>query len=163
MKSLRRTLMELSSSTHKEKGSQRSRRRRRTLSPPILKIRIPKKVTLTYCELEERESLSTLPIPPLALAEALSTQFRRRIQLRSISPLMTPLRQLHPTGLNFSRLSRRRSLTASLMLSCSVTITVLATKQRWLGKLGMGSALRTLPAQLGATVLFAAFVQSMLQ
>nr|UCJ00218.1 hypothetical protein [Cherry green ring mottle virus] len=163
MKSLRRTLMELSSSTHRERESQRSHRRRRTLGPPTLKIRIPKRVTLTYYEPEERESLSILPIPPLALAEALSTQFRRRIQLRSILPLMTQLRQSHPTGLNFSRLSRKRSLTASLMLSCSVTITVLATKQRWSEKLGMGPALRTLPAQLGATVLFVAFVQSMLQ
>nr|ATB18097.1 hypothetical protein [Cherry green ring mottle virus] len=163
MKSLRRILMEPSSSTPKGKGSQRSHRRRRTLSPPTLKIRIPRKVTLTYCEPEGKESLLIHPIPPLALAEALSTQFRKRIQLRLISPLMTPSRQSHPTGLNFSKLSRKRFLTASLMLSCSVTITVLATRQRWSEKLGMGSALRTLPAQLGATVLFVAFVQSMLQ
>nr|UCJ00169.1 hypothetical protein [Cherry green ring mottle virus] len=163
MKNLRRIQMELSSSTLKGKESQRSHRRRRTLSPPTLKTRIPRKVTSTYCEPEGKESLSTQLIPPLVLAEALSIRFKKRTQLHSISPLMTPSRQSHQTGSNFSKLNRRRSLTASLMLSCSVTITALAIKQRWLEKPGVGLDLKTLPAQLGATVLFAAFVQSMLQ
>nr|BCA25779.1 hypothetical protein [Cherry green ring mottle virus] len=155
--------MEPSSSTLKGRESQRSHRRRRTLSPPTLKTRIPRKVTSTYCEPEGRESPSTQLIPPPVLAEALSIQFRKRTQLRSISLLMTPSRQSHQTGSNFSKLNRRKSLTASLMLSCSVTITALATRQRWLEKLGTESGLRTLPAQLGATVLFVAFAQSMLQ
>nr|UCJ00267.1 hypothetical protein [Cherry green ring mottle virus] len=163
MKNLRRIQMEPSSLTLKERESRRNHRRRRTLSPPTLKTRIPGRVMSTYCEPEGKESLSIQLIPPPVLAEALSIQFRKRTQLRSISPLMTPSRQSHLTGLSFSKLDRRKSLTASLMLSCSVTITALATKQRWLERPGMESGLKTLPAQLGATVLFAAFVQSMLQ
>nr|AFU54626.1 hypothetical protein 5a [Cherry green ring mottle virus] len=163
MKSLRRTLMEPSSLTPKEKGSQKSHRRRRTLSPPTLKTRIPRKVMLTYCEPEERGLPLTQLIPPPALAEALSTQFKKRTQLHSILPLMIPSRQSHQIGLSFSKLSKRRSLTASLMLSYSVTITALVIRQRWLGNPGVELGLKTLPAQLGATVLFAAFAQNMLQ
>nr|ATB18083.1 hypothetical protein [Cherry green ring mottle virus]ATB18090.1 hypothetical protein [Cherry green ring mottle virus] len=162
MKNLRRILMEPSSSMPKGRESQRSHRRRRTLSPPTLKTRIPRKVTSTYCGPEERESLSTQLIRPPALAEALSVQFKKRTQLRLILPLMIPSRQLHQTGLSFSRSSRKKSLTASLILSYSVTITVLATRQKWLERLGTEQDLKTLPVQLGATVLFAAFVRNML-
>nr|AFU54619.1 hypothetical protein 5a [Cherry green ring mottle virus] len=163
MRNLRRILMDHSNSMRKGKEFQRSHRRRRTLSPPTLKTRIPRKVMLTYCEPEGRESPLTHLIPPLALAEALSTQFKKQTQLHSISPLMIPSRQSHQTGLIFLKSSKRRSLTASLMLSCSVTITALAIRQRWLENPGVGSGLKTLPAQLGATVLFAVFAQNMRQ
>nr|BCA25745.1 hypothetical protein [Cherry green ring mottle virus] len=163
MRSLRRIQMELSSLTLRGKEYQRNHRRRRTLSPPTLKTRIPGKVMLTYCEPEEKELPSTQLIPPQVLAEALSIRFKRQTLLRLMSPLMTPSRPLLQTGSNFSKLSRKRSLTASLMLSYSVTITVLATRQKWLEKLGMGLGLRTLPVQLGATALFVAFARSMHQ
>nr|AHA59491.1 hypothetical protein [Cherry green ring mottle virus] len=146
-----------------ERKSQRRPRRHQTLSPPTLKARIPERVTSTYLGQEENESPSTQPIPPLALAEALSAQFRKRTQLPLISPLTTLLGPLHQTGLSSLKSSRRRYLTAFLTSFYSVITTVQATKPEWQEKLGAEWDSRTLQARFGATVLYAAFALNMRQ
>nr|AHA59441.1 hypothetical protein [Cherry rusty mottle associated virus] len=152
--------MELSSWTLHKRRSQRKRRQGPTLSYRGMGASSPRNQTLRSSEQEEEELPLTQRTPPLVLAETLSMVFRMRTQLRLTLPLTTPSRQLRLIGSSTSRFQKQRYLIASLILSGTVIITAPVTKRSLLVKQSAELNLKTLLVLLGATALYAVFVQS---
>nr|AHA59473.1 hypothetical protein [Cherry rusty mottle associated virus]AHA59475.1 hypothetical protein [Cherry rusty mottle associated virus]AHA59479.1 hypothetical protein [Cherry rusty mottle associated virus] len=155
--------MDPSSWTLHRKRSQRRRRPGQTLSYLAQVASNPRNPTLKSSEQEEEESPSIPRIPPLALAETLSAVFKMRTQLRLTLPLTTPSRQLRLIGSSILRFQRQKYLIASLILSGTVIITAPVTKRSLLVEQSVELNLKVLLILLGATALYAASAQSMLQ